>query len=98
MLSYVFTENAMADITKQALYYEETQIGLGIKFMDAVTYSAEEIVTMPNAFVSLYKSTRERKVKKFPFKLIYTLEDTIVYIHAVYPSKANPENKYKGVK
>jgi len=96
MLSYVFTENAMADVTKQALYYEEAQIGLGIRFMDAVTDTAEEIVTMPKAFVSNYKTTRERKVKKFSFKLIYTIEDTMIYIHAVYPSKANPENKYKG--
>ncbi len=53
---------------------------------------------MPKAFVSSYKNTRERKTKHFPYKLIYTLEEGIIYIHAVYACKANPKNKYNRMK
>lgn len=98
MLPYLFTEHAMADVVKQAMYYEDKEKGLGIRFMDEVTACAEEISKMPKAFASYYKSTRERKTKHFPYKLIYTLEEGIIYIHAVYPSKANPKNKYKRVR
>ena len=88
----------MADIIKQAMYYDDKEKGLGIRFMDEITITAEEINKMPNAFASSYKSTRERKAKHFPFKLIYTLEEGIVYIHAVFPCKANPRHKYKSIK
>jgi hypothetical protein len=98
MLPYIFTENAMADVVKQAMYYDDKEKGLGIRFMDEITLAAEEISKMPKAFASSYKSTRERKTKHFPYKLIYTLEEGIIYIHAVYGCKANPKNKYKRIK
>lgn len=98
MLPYIFTENALADIVKRAMYYNDKEFGLGVRFMDEITAAAEEISRMPKAFASHYKSTRERKTKHFPYKLIYTLEEGIIYIHAVYPSKANPKNKYKRLK
>ena len=98
MLPYVFTENALEDILKQVFYYEDKEQGLGTRFMDAVTLAAEEISKMPKAFISAYKLTRERKTKHFPYKLIYTFEAGVIYIHAVYPCKANPKNKYKRIK
>jgi hypothetical protein len=36
MLPYVFTENARADVVKHAVFYEEKQEGLGIRFIDEV--------------------------------------------------------------
>ncbi|MBK8368830.1 MAG: type II toxin-antitoxin system RelE/ParE family toxin [Bacteroidetes bacterium] len=98
MLPYIFTENAMADMIKQAMYYEDKEKGLGLKFMNEITLAAEEVSKMPKAFVSSYKNTRERKAKHFPYKLIYTLEEGIIYIHAVYACKANPKNKYNRMK
>ena len=98
MLPYVFTENALSDIIKQAMYYNDKEEGLGIRFMDEITVTAEVISKMSKGFASYYKSTRECKTKHFPFKLIYTSEVGIIYIHAVYPSKANPKNKYKNIK
>ena len=88
----------MADVITYAISYDDKEQGLGLRFMDAVNVAAEEISKMPKAFISSYKTTRERKTKYFPYKLIYTLEEGIIYIHAVYPCKANPKNKYKKVK
>jgi plasmid stabilization system protein ParE len=97
MLPYIFTENAMADIIAQAMYYEDKETGLGVRFMDEITATANEVGKMPRAFVNSYKATREHKAKHFPYKLIYTLEEGIVYIHAVYACKANPKHKYKRI-
>lgn len=98
MLPCVFTENALNDIMNHASFYEEKQEGLGARFMNEVEQVAEDISTLPTGYASYYKSTRERATKNFPYKLIYTVEKEIIYIHAVYPSRANPNKKYKVVK
>jgi hypothetical protein len=98
MLPYLFTENAKADVIKHAIFYEGKQKGLGIRFMNEVDLAAEEISILPTGYASYYKSTREIKTKSFPYKLIYTIEKEMIYIHAVYPGRANPKKKYKGIK
>jgi hypothetical protein len=66
MLPYIFTENAKADVVKHAVFYEEKQEGLGIRFMNDIDLAAEEISVLPKGYASYYKSTRERKTKSFP--------------------------------
>jgi hypothetical protein len=98
MFVFVYTENAQADIINHAIFYEKKLEGLGIRFMEEVDRAAEEVSVLPTGYASYYKATRERGMKNFPYKLIYTIEKEIVYIHAVYPSLADPKKKYKGVK
>jgi hypothetical protein len=98
MLPYIFTENVQADIIEHALKYEEEQEGLGFRFGNEVEKAAQEIATLPKGYAGYDKSTRERRTKSFPFKLIYTVEKEIIYIHAVFPSRANPKNKYSLIK
>ncbi len=66
--------------------------------MEEVDLAAEEISLLPLGYASYYKSTRERKTKNFPYKLIYTVEKSFIYIHGVYPSRASTNKKYKSVK
>ncbi len=94
---YVFTKNALEDITHHSLYYETIQENLGDRFLSEVTNAAEEISSLPEGYENKYKNTRERKVKNFPHKLIYTFEKGIIYIHAVFALKQNPVKKYKDI-
>ena len=98
MLPYVFTQNAQGDIVSIVRFYEEKQDGLGLRFLTEIEQAAEVISILPTGYASYYKNTRERKTKNFPYKLIYTIDKEVVYIHAVYPSKSDPERKYKAVK
>src|SRR4051812_30410160 len=98
MLPYLFTENARAEVIKHAVFYEQKQDGLGLRFMNEVNEAAEEISVLPTGYASYYKHTRERKTKNFPYKLIYTIEKEMIFIHAVYPIRANPGKKYKSIK
>lgn len=97
-MDYIFTEKALKDVVKYSLQYEDKQDGLGYRFMEEVTRTAKTISKMPEGYVNLYRNTRECITKIFPYKLIYTLEEKMIYIHAVYPCKANPKKKYKNVK
>ncbi len=94
---YVFTKNALEDITRHSLYYETVQENLGERFLSEVTFAAEEISSLPEGFENRYRNTRERKVKNFPYKLIYTFEKGIIYVHAVFALKQNPVKKYKNI-
>jgi toxin ParE1/3/4 len=96
-MDYIFTEKSLEDVVRHSLQYEEAQEGLGYRFMEEVAETAKAISKAPEGYVNLYKNTRECRTKIFPYKLIYTIEQKIIYIHAVYPCKANPKNKYKSI-
>jgi hypothetical protein len=97
MSTCIFTEAAKDDILEQTLFYEAIQEGLGFRFSDEVYNAADEISIFPKAYLSYIKSVHERRLKKFPFKLIYTIEDEIIFVHAVYPSKAETSGRYKRI-
>lgn len=94
---YVFTENALDDLIHHSLYYKTIQEILGERFLNAVTMCADEISALPLGYENRYKNTRERKVKNFPHKLIYTFEGGVIYIHAVFALRQNPVKKYKNL-
>jgi hypothetical protein len=97
MLPYFFTNDSLYDVFFYAAQYEEKLLGLGGRFMDEVENTAIEISKMPKGYESRYKSTRERKVQNFPYKLIYTIEREAIYIHAVFASRSDPKDKYKRI-
>jgi len=90
----IFTGQAQDDLITSVLFEEERHASLGKKFLDCVTETAETICKSPLGYENKYKSTREKKVNKFPYLLIYTVEKNIVYVHAIFPAKQNPEKKY----
>ena len=65
MLPYIFTENAMADVVKYAMSYDDKEEGLGIRFLNEVEVTALEISKMPKAFVSSYKTQESVKQNIF---------------------------------
>lgn len=93
MYAYVFTAQAKADMLAIGTYYELQQVGLGQRFINEIEDVALEIASFPLAYRICLKSARERKMRKFPYLLIYTFEDDLVFIHAVFPSKSNPKKK-----
>ena len=97
-MGYIFTEYALEDIIKYALQYDNKQVGLGLRFMEEVFQTAKDILKSPKGYINLFRNTRECRTKIFPYKLIYTIEEKVIYIHAIYPCKANPKKKYKNVK
>lgn len=93
----VFTEHARSDLFKASVWYEKQQKGLGSKFIDAVLFSSEVVAQAPLAYRSKYKTTREKRIKKFPFILIYTIEEDFVFVHAIFDGRKNPKKKYRSV-
>lgn len=93
MYAYVFAAQANAEMLAIGAYYEQQQVGLGQRFITEIEDAALEIASFPLAYRIFFKSTREKKMRKFPYLLIYTFEDDLVFIHAVFPCKSNPQKK-----
>lgn len=90
-----FTDKSIRDIRKAKAWYENQKKGLGRKFADAIFKDVEEILSAPLAYPNKYKYTREKVVKKFPYLIIYSVEENVIFILHVFACKRNPKKKYK---
>ena len=95
--THVLTENAHDDVIKAMLWEEARHAGLGEKLLRCIDETIGQICKSPLGYASKYRNTREKKVNKFPYQIIYTVENKIVYIHAVFPCKDDPQKKYKNL-
>ena len=95
--SLVLTENASQDIIDAALWEEERHTGLGKKLLTRIDQTIDQICKSPFGYASRHRNTREKKIRKFSYQIIYTIEENIIYIHAVFPAKQDPQKKYKNI-
>ena len=94
MQQLIFTNRAIADIAKAKKWYNTQQPNLGLKFADYIFKCAEEIHSNPLFYPNKYKATREYVVKKYPYVIIYSMEENYLFILRVFSCKTNPKGKY----
>jgi plasmid stabilization system protein ParE len=94
MAQLIITNRAISDIEKAKKWYSEQQPNLGIKFADYIFKCFDEINKRPFSHPSKYAQTRELFVKKYPYLIIYTIEENFIFILRVFPCKTNPKSKY----
>jgi len=97
MYRLVLTNNAVGDITQGKLWYEDKQTNLGGRFANVIFNSINEIQRHPNPFPNKYKFIREMYVRKFPYVIIYSIEEDIIFILRVFACKQDQKKKYKSL-
>jgi plasmid stabilization system protein ParE len=65
--------------------------GLGHDFILNLEAGFDEILIDPYKFKVEYKAVRKHLIKRFPFKIVYIIEDQKVIIIGVLHGKRNPE-------
>ncbi len=90
----VLTDKAISDITEAKKWYANQQENLGKRFADAVLDCIDAISKYPNAYPNKYKYTREAVVQKFPYVVVYSIEESIIFILRVFATKQNPAKKH----
>lgn len=98
MRQTIITNRAITDLEKAKKWYDEQQENLGTKFADYIFNCISEISKQPLHYPNKYKFTREKFVKKYPYLIIYSIEEGIIFILRIFPCKTNPKQKYKRVK
>lgn len=79
------------DYLKKAFYWDEDKRrGLGYDFLLQVDAGLRFIERNPTVFSPVYGAARKYLVKRFPYKIIYLLDEERIIVLAVIHAKMSP--------
>jgi plasmid stabilization system protein ParE len=82
------------DIDEAFVWYEEKQVGLGLKFYREVRSSLNRLKTNAESFpVKLEDSIRELKLDVFPYIVVYEIVGLDVKVYRIFATAQNPNKK-----
>jgi hypothetical protein len=84
------TPTALFDMKSQIGYYNDQQKGLGSRFSAVVEDAVAKIKKAPFSSSLAYDDVRYKVVQKFPFLILYKIEDNLILILRVFNSHRSP--------
>ncbi|MEX2347775.1 MAG: type II toxin-antitoxin system RelE/ParE family toxin [Balneolaceae bacterium] len=85
-----FHSEARKEFFETSEYYEEQVVGLGDDFIDEVEKVFAVIEQQPSSGIKITKKERRFLVSRFPYGIIYSIEDNLITIFAVMNLKRKP--------
>ena len=89
--SFRLRRAAQLDLEDAFFWYEDKQTGLGNRFLSTVREAIDRICDRPEMYVEVEPEIRRAPVRRFPFWVIYTVEESIITVLAVVDSRQDPE-------
>ena len=83
MIPYRFLTPAEDEMTEAASFYETASSQLGSDFLDDVQRAVHRLREFPQAGEAIDLSLRRTLLRRFPFSLIYAIEENVVVVVAV---------------
>ena len=87
----IFTTIARQELEDAARYYELEYSGLGLRFKDEVRKAALRISEYPKAWSTERGEVRKCLMHKFPYKLMYSVEEDDILVIAVAHQHRKPD-------
>ena len=91
MMRVVFTRIARQELEDAVRYYELEYAGLGRRFKEEVRKGALRIVEYPQAWSIEKGDVRKCLLHKFPYKLMYSVEENYILVIAVAHQHRKPD-------
>ncbi|PKM01885.1 MAG: type II toxin-antitoxin system RelE/ParE family toxin [Gammaproteobacteria bacterium HGW-Gammaproteobacteria-7] len=86
-----YLPEAEAEHLRQIAYYEGQQVGLGARYLEAVTSALTNILDAPHRCpVARAPEIRRHRVKGFPFTLYFRSTPDSLLVIAVAPNRRRP--------
>jgi hypothetical protein len=76
-------------------WYEQKQKGLGELFLTELEYHYAKLQHFPSAYTTVYKNYRQTRLKKFPYVIVFKINDTDVLVYAIFHSSRSTKQKFK---
>jgi plasmid stabilization system protein ParE len=97
--TFVVKDEAVKELTKAFLWYEEQQEGLGKLFRTKLNNKLDLICNNPLHYKTAYKKYHEALVDTFPFLIVYVIneKESLVIVMAVFHTSRNPKKKFRRV-
>jgi len=91
MMRVIFTRIARQELEDAARYYELEYSGLGRRFKEEVRKAALRIAEYPKAWSIERGEVRKCLLHKFPYKLMYSVEEDHIIVIAVAHQHRKPD-------
>jgi plasmid stabilization system protein ParE len=90
MLPLVFRPEAEADLADAFAWYEERGRGLGDRFLFSVEAALAAIQRHPESFLVVHKHVRRILLRRFPYAVFYTVDESSVTVFGVFHCRRDP--------
>jgi plasmid stabilization system protein ParE len=88
--SVIVRPEAEDDLKEAFSWYEDKRVGLGHDFLLQVNAGLNFIMRNPEIHPIEYKRARKHIIKRFPYKIIYFIEEEKIIVLAVLHAKRRP--------
>ncbi|AQX05805.1 plasmid stabilization system protein [Elizabethkingia meningoseptica] len=96
--SLIIKPRAQQDIREAMDWYREQREDLPEKLFSKIEDCLEKIEKKPEYFQKRYREIRIVFTKRFPYGIYYTIEENMIFVHAVLHTKQNPDTVEKRLK
>ena len=90
MTVYLLTAAALQEVEAAVAYYESCEHGLGKCFAVQLQQSLQYITVYPHAWPEVRKGIRRYIVTRFPYAVLYYIDNDTIVVIAVMHSKRKP--------
>ena len=94
-LKEVLSIQAEHELEEAFNYYDLISTKIGDKFLNQINECIESILLNPETYKLEFDVYRQAVVKKFPFVIIYTKINFIIFISAIFHTSKNPAKKFR---
>ena len=91
MTKVLFLEDADIELSKTVDYFEKIHPGLGLDFEREIKENVFKIADNPVLWSLRDDETRRLSTKRFPYQIVYSLHEDIIWIVAIAHHKRFPE-------
>ena len=89
-MRYVFHPEALTEYAEAVQYYAERQAGVAQVFIDAIEDAVYRIRESPERYAMIEEDVRRCLAQKFPYEILYTIEQNYILILAVMHCSREP--------
>lgn len=86
-----FHPEADLEVIEAAQYYEARSQGLGQSFLEEIERALGEVSIVPQASPIARGTIRRKRLRKFPYNLLYAIEGSRIRVYAVAHVRRRPD-------
>jgi toxin ParE1/3/4 len=90
-VTYRFLSPAARELAAAAEYYNRAVPGLGMEFLNEIERTIARIIRHPEAWMKISQHHRRCRTRRFPYAIIYAVENDVVIISAVMHGHRHPD-------
>lgn len=76
------------------VWYESHEKGLGVRFANALQKCLDHITKNPKGTQIRKGKFRHRMVAKFPYRVVFTVDGTTVYVYQIIHTSRKPSKRF----